>query len=230
VCRLPTSAVLIATSQTEQFTITTSNNDQVGLVQLSNTQSSTSSSVLRIAAANPSVEAQVGISNVISAVVDISLVGPDGNQLALQGTATICLKINGSEANQKQCLAYIDTSVNPPVWKCQDTCLSQVSPSFWCGTTDHFTDFGMLLTGSSSSGIFNDGPCGNVTQDYIFGSWWKEGILALSVAAFVVGALVLFSLAVLYIKPVNNLFFAKKARRSRHSRRIPDSGLTPNRS
>ena len=178
--------LLTASSNSDlQLALTTSNGQQVGFVQLSSSITGT----LLIAPANQANVTQVGTSNVNSAVVDISLVGPDGNQLALQGTATICLKINASQAQQKQCLAYIDTSVNPPaVRKCQDTCLSQVSPSFWCGTTNHLTDFAVLFNGHSSSGIFNNGLCGSLTQNYIFGSWWKEGILA----AFVVGVLILF--------------------------------------
>lgn len=33
------------------------------------------------------------------------------------------------------------TSVDPPVWKCEDECLIQIGPSFWCGTTDHLSLF-----------------------------------------------------------------------------------------
>jgi hypothetical protein len=84
------------------------------------------------------------------------------------------------QRTQDHCLSYIDTSVKPPVWKCQDDCLTQVSPSFWCGETDHFTNFAVLLSGSkkkSSTTTKIGKNCDNSSNDYFAGSALADGLI-----------------------------------------------------
>lgn len=70
---------------------------------------------------------------------------PDGQ--TFKAPATVCLGASFAP-DESVCLGYYDEDNRS--WKCQDECLEQVSPSFWCGKTDHFTNFAILLRGSSS--------------------------------------------------------------------------------
>jgi hypothetical protein len=74
-----------------------------------------------------------------SAVVDL---GPSGTAFA--APVSVCLKGDAGLIGQKgACLGYFDEANKK--WVCQDPCLTQVSPSYWCGETDHFTNFALLL-------------------------------------------------------------------------------------
>lgn len=81
-----------------------------------------------------------------SGVYDFS---PDG--LTFGTDATLCMAAKVPEGH-RTCLGFIDENTVPPVWRCQDECLTQVSPSFWCGKTDHFTNFAVLLRGNKATG------------------------------------------------------------------------------
>ena len=45
-------------------------------------------------------------------------------------------------------MGYFDVQTNS--WICQDKCLKPSSNNFVCGSTNHFTNFGVLLEGVSS--------------------------------------------------------------------------------
>lgn len=126
-------------------------------------------------------DARISIQRVAAPESDASLASdvydfsPDGQRF--QKPATLCLKAD-VPAESGSCLGWYDGASKE--WKCEDECLEQVSPSFWCGTTDHFTNFAVLLTGSSS-----DSKCSSDQNDDLLSS--KTGGLATSAdgAAFI---------------------------------------------
>jgi hypothetical protein len=64
---------------------------------------------------------------------------------------SICFKLQTDQVDDL-CLAYIDESVSPPKWRCEDSCLEQVGRDQVCGKTDHFTNFAILLGGRGDGG------------------------------------------------------------------------------
>lgn len=207
-------AVLVSDSQsgTTQLTISTNTGVEIGFISLD-----VQGAVVLIKQADDQLINQAGnVNDIVSAVVDISLVGRDGKQMKLEGSATICLKLNSTESNRKQCLSYIDTSVDPPVWKCQDECLEQVSPSFWCGQTDHFTNFAVLLRGSKSKDRLD--VCGDNSEEYFAGSAWIDGLISILVAIMV---LVMISIIGLIL----HVIYRRKKRTVKSRRNVAESGF-----
>ena len=191
----------------DQFSISASNGQEVGFVTFTDTDG-----IVRITSGDENLIEQAGSSNEIaSPVIDISLFGPNGDQIKFTGSATICLRINSTQSNEKQCLSFIDTSVNPPEWKCQDECLVQVSPSFWCGETDHFTNFAVLFRGGSNP---NDriNEC-DESSYYIFGVWYWDSLLALLLAATILVIAIVFIVVVINLTPINKIFLGKSQAR-----------------
>lgn len=131
-----------------------------------------------------------------SAVVDISLVqaSVSGGVTQLQpiGPLTICLLSDKSSEFDQTCLSYLDTLVDPPVWKCQDECLERVSPSMVCGLTDHLTNFAVLLTGKSNEW---QNKC-DKSEYYFSGSALSDGLISLGIAFVVL--LIAFILVAVY--------------------------------
>ncbi|MCB9666151.1 MAG: hypothetical protein H6732_18730 [Alphaproteobacteria bacterium] len=70
--------------------------------------------------------------------------GPHG--LTFAHPATVCLQ--GKRSDEPACLGYLDASVSPPVWRCEDPCLDATDDGLYCGTTSHFTNFAILLGGA----------------------------------------------------------------------------------
>lgn len=110
-----------------------------------------------VASSSP-VEAKLG-----SAVVQIT---PSGTKFAKD--ATVCLRALPGVDAKGGCLAYLDETANPPVWKCEDECLQPGGGDYLCGKTDHLTNFAILLSGKGGSG---SSSCG-ADDEYILG---KEG-------------------------------------------------------
>lgn len=134
-----------------------------------------SSSGSQIIVRNPNYDLidETYISNINSVVLNIFL--EDGSELS--GDVKICIEPFNSKNSDKLCLGYLDESSNPPKWKCEDECLDENSNGLFCGNTDHFTNFALLLTGNS-----NKDKCGSL--DWITGSSWGDFILILSLIAF----------------------------------------------
>jgi len=80
----------------------------------------------------------------VERITDVYTFGPDG----LKFTAPATVWIDAANADSKGgCLGYIDESVNPPKWVCEDPCLRRDGNTV-CGKTDHFTSFAILLNGA----------------------------------------------------------------------------------
>jgi hypothetical protein len=66
-------------------------------------------------------------------------------------------------------------------WECEDECLTSKGELF-CGNTDHFTSFAVLLDGGGSGGGSND-PCASSSRDLLI-SWLS--LAAVSCACLVI--------------------------------------------
>ena len=85
----------------------------------------------------------------------------------------ICLEVTSRE---EACLSFFNE--NTQEWECEDPCL-QYEGNLACGTTTHFTNFAILLSGGSGSGA----QCGDSENDWILNSGWQDGILISSLCA-----------------------------------------------
>ena len=105
-----------------------------------------------------------------STLVDLTLLDENGRSVHnLPDTVKICLKEEKSFKKDSACLSFYDEKRED--WHCQDDCLES-SSSGYCGTTDHFTSFALLLNGIGRGGGprgFND-PCHTSDRKAVF-SW-----------------------------------------------------------
>lgn len=70
------------------------------------------------------------------------------NGVKFSEPAWVCL--GGAPVDSKAgCLGYIDETVDPPKWVCEDPCVKRVDGTV-CGQTSHFTSFAILLDGGLS--------------------------------------------------------------------------------
>lgn len=101
-----------------------------------------------------------------SSIISLVLLDIFGNEVQPTSEVEICF--NSIDGEDESCLGFLDESENPPVWKCQDRCLSR-KDGLLCGNTDHFTSFALLLGGGLNG-------CSD-SDDYILGDAWKDGVL-----------------------------------------------------
>jgi hypothetical protein len=142
---------------------------------------------------------------IISQIVEISFVTELGEPLDFDGKAKLCFQVN--ETDSDSCLGYLDESISPPKWKCEDECLDSHQGQL-CGSTSHFTSFAILLSGGSG---------GDCTSNYILGSGWYDLALILS---FVVVLWICLCLFVFIVEctPFGNYFFGKEHTRVKQLR------------
>ena len=84
-------------------------------------------------------------------------------------------------------MGYFDVQTNS--WICQDKCLKPSSNYYVCGSTNHFTNFGILLEGSNSG----------CDPQYIFGKAVYDSTLALGIAAIVFICIFILAFLIFYI-------------------------------
>jgi len=106
-----------------------------------------------------------------SLAIDVTLTN-GVSQLA--SPAQVCFSIQPGTNYRSACLGYIDSSGR---WQCEDKYLTMSNSTQICGSTSHFTNFAVLLSG---------GGGGGQNKSYITGSWRGDLGLAASVAGFVI--------------------------------------------
>jgi hypothetical protein len=136
-------------TQDASVPITVDEGNNVGAVVIPNQQQQTGSGILVISSAI--VPNNTDLSLVLSPIVELTLFDENGNEISLlDNSIQVCLEVESTDENL--CLSYLDTSVSPPEWKCQDACLSRQNSTYVCGQTGHFTSFAVLLSGNSDNG------------------------------------------------------------------------------
>jgi len=127
----------------------------------------------------------ISSSDLGSLVIDVTLANGTSQ---LQSPATICLQYRKSANLKNSCLAYINGNNQ---WQCTDNCLTKnTTADLLCGTTSHFTNFAVLLSGPS------DG-----CKAYVTGSWQGDLALVASLLGFTWGLAFLACLGFLFDWP-----------------------------
>ncbi len=70
----------------------------------------------------------------------------------------VCLEQRGDDKSDSLCLGFFNDASDQ--WECEDACLEKKG-GLLCGSTDHFTNFALLLSGGSSKG----GQCDDDDDD-----------------------------------------------------------------
>ena len=115
-----------------------------------------SPSVTEIIVENPNFDiiSQSNTEDIESIILSVRL---EDNLTLLGGDVEICIKPNQSNANEDDlCLGFLDESLQPPEWICEDSELVEKFNGLFCGTTNHFTNFGLLLDGGNSNNDCED--------------------------------------------------------------------------
>ena len=154
------------------------------------------------------VQSATMVSNVRlgSLAIDVTLANGTSQ---LSSPAQLCFSTNERTSYRSACLGYIDSSGR---WQCEDKCLSMSNSTQICGSTSHFTNFAVLLSGGG----------GRQCNPYITGSWQGDLGLAAAVFGFVWGLAFCACFAFLFDTPyrrwLRNDLRAPRRRRSIDSR------------
>lgn len=90
-----------------------------------------------------------GATPLASSVIDVTLIDENGNTVSqLDNDVEICLRPTPGADTSTSCLGYLN---DKNTWVCEDECLSGNDKGQLCGSTNHFTNFALLLTGGSGS-------------------------------------------------------------------------------
>lgn len=112
---------------------------------------------------------------------------------------------------QQLCLGYLDLTVSPPKWICQDPCVTSSNVGgelVVCGSTNHLTNFAVLFQGVG-------GVCSN---SFILGKALYDSMLALGIALLIL--LICCILLLFSFTPVGRKWIeGEEGRRIRFARR-----------
>lgn len=140
-----------------------------------------------------------------SVVLSVTLVDTDGNEVQPLGDVELCFAVDDSVDKDKSCLGFFDLNVKPPKWRCQDDCLKQKNNSL-CGTTDHFTSFSILFTGTGNG-------CEDNFGNLVFSNAWQDGVLVASVVGFLWVILIIVVLFAVFTRAGNYILRGKEGTR-----------------
>jgi len=153
----------------------------------------------------PSPEAVDALAHPGSEIIDVTLIDANGQEVQPRGSVEICLDVSDLDrAEDSGCLGFFNP--NSGKWVCEDVCLDIDDDGRACGSSDHFTNFAILLSGGNGSG---GGPCGSSANTYIFDEGWKDGLLigGVTVAAGLVCCIVVVVFA--FVPGVNRIHGAE---------------------
>lgn len=168
---------MVSIPDTGDVTIVTDGGDTIGTVSLGNTDGDlsvsfvTDSGTIRSDGLNPG-----------STLLDLNLFDSNGNRITtFKDAVQICIQENSADVGKDACLGYWDTEQSR--WRCEDPCLeSQDNENMWCGETNHFTSFALLLNGNRGSD-----PCDGDTGYTL--AWISLGFIIGAIAIFMIAAL-----------------------------------------
>jgi hypothetical protein len=150
--------------QNSSVPITVDETNNVGAVVINSNTIKTASGILVISEAV--IPTNTDLSLVLSSIVELTLFDSDGNEISLlENSVKVCLEV--PETEEDLCLSYLDTSVSPPEWKCQDPCLTRENSTYVCGDTGHFTSFAVLLDGTGGDGCGGDSSGANIIIQWL---------------------------------------------------------------
>ena len=187
---IPSPSQSITPSRSPIFNgVVFNNNEQfVGTVSLIQIGSQSVTLVLGVGPEQPD-------TNLLSGVINAIALDEDGNEVEFDGEAELCLAVSSiNSLTDESCLGFLDESVKPPEWVCEDPCITvNQDKEEVCGKTTHFTSFAILLSGGSGGST----RCNSSWNNYIFDEAWKDLILLVSVSILICCMVWLFALWVL---------------------------------
>ena len=149
-------------------------------------------------------------------MVDVSLVD---SAAELGGSVEICLRSNQRNLRAEElCLAFIDESLSPPEWVCEDETLSEASPLVFCGTTDHFTNFALLLAGGGARGSSS-------STDYVTNSMLGDILLILGLLLLCCFIFVILALLTTFVRPITTFVYGEEGYRIKTARTARKSSV-----
>ena len=128
---------------------------------------------------NPNFDiiSQSNTEDIESIILSVRL---EDNLTLLGESVEICIKPNQDNADEDDlCLGFLDESLRPPEWICEDSELVEKFNGLFCGNTNHFTNFALLLDGG------NNGDCDD-DCDWVTRNSWGDFILIMSCFLFCV--------------------------------------------
>jgi hypothetical protein len=128
-------------------------------------------------------------TEIVSTVFDLSF----SDSIVSDFSVKLCFSAN---TTKNVCLGYLDESVSPFEWKCENECLVKNRNGQLCGDTSHFTNFALLFTGSIGDG--NGGDCQS-NSVYITGSFNGDLTLCLIFAGVCVSCGLFVYIVQLYL-------------------------------
>jgi len=158
---------------------------------------------------DPQLISSSDISTVFSPIVNVDLVDLSQN---LGGAVEICLKPDGDADEDNLCLGFLDSSLSPPEWVCEDSCLDETPNGLFCGTTTHFTNFALLLGGTGGSG------CDSSSEVYITGKLLGDVLLVVGCFVLIccIGAMII--LLGTFVPPIRDFILGAEGARIKKAR------------
>ena len=144
----------------------------------------------------------LGSSFIDSSLISLTLLDGFGFEAQPTQGVEICFE---KPQNDDACLGFLNEETSPPRWECEDTCLEESDDGFLCGTTDHFTNFALLLSGG-------DNGC-EAENDLIFDEAWKDGVLIGAVTILILLCLLIATILLALTPLGDRILRGKEGRR-----------------
>ena len=168
-----------------------------------------------IIAENPNFDiiSQSNTEDIKSIILSVRL---EDNLTLLGETVEICIEPNQDNADEDDlCLGFLDESLQPPEWICEDSELVEKFNGLFCGNTNHFTNFALLLDGGNNDDC--DDSCDWVTRNS-----WGDFILIMSCFLFCVLFGIVFILLA-RLDPAKRLIYGEEGMRISTARSLAKS-------
>ena len=138
---------------------------------------------------------ELGSQAIESGVVALVLTDQFGTDTQPTKEVEICIMQSGDIDVDKACLGYLNEDSIVPRWECEDESLKK-KDTFLCGTTDHFTNFAILLDSSNGGG--------SDSESYEIFIWLSIALIVLSICTFVVAVVIIESRYMLKARKMNS--------------------------
>jgi len=165
--------------QASSITLTTNQGTNVGSVIIPNDLDLSAASIDISFVTNIPQRDSNSLGN---SIFDIILKDDFGNSITnINSDVEICMNDNTID-DDDVCLSYFNEATHQ--WECQDKCLKQKGNEY-CGTTNHFTSFALLLGANT-----NNDPCNSEDESYVI-AWVSVALILVAIACFVIATIII---------------------------------------
>ena len=165
--------------QASSITLTTNQGTNVGSVIIPNDLDLSAASIDISFVTNIPQRDSNSLGN---SIFDIILKDDFGNSITnINSDVEICMNDNTID-DDDVCLSYFNEATHQ--WECQDKCLKQKGNEY-CGTTNHFTSFALLLGANT-----NNDPCNSEDESYVI-AWVSVALILVAIVCFVIATIII---------------------------------------